>query len=265
MLNHLHPAIELLFSLIGIIIIGSAFAIISNNAVDRITKNQSMIYPGPYCPSCAVAFMWKDLIPIISYLINRGKCPYCNSSIALRHFIVDVMGILWVSLFIIRFGWNYSALLEMLFGMCLIAIIIIELENRVLSDSLLLFMGMLGSIYVLGFNQSAYPVAIVSMVVCTLVLIGYNLVKILTLKRTKFEITEIKLGAVLGIFLGFPYILLCVFLAWLIGAIWGSFNIKFFKKNIDQFFPRFPAFLAISGLIILLFGGNLINSYLNLI
>ncbi len=261
MLSHLSPVIEIILSLTGILVIGSVFAIISNNTIDRIAKNQPLTTPSPYCPACAVTLQWKDMIPIVSYLIAKGKCPYCGADIPRRNILIEISEIIWVGLFIIKFGWNYPALLEMLFGMCLIAIIVIEYERRVLSESLLLFMIMLSTIYVLAFNHTEFPRAITSMIIGSSVLIIYNLLKIITLKTKRIEFREIKFGAVLGLFFGLPLIYLCILLSWLIGAIWGSINIRFFRQKPKYALPDYPFILAISALVMIMFGDNILAHY----
>ena len=263
MLSHLSPVIEIILSLTGILAIGSVFAIISNNAIDRIAKNQPLTTPSPYCRACAATLQWKDMIPIVSYLIAKGKCPYCGADIPKRNILIEISEIVWVGLFIMKFGWNYPALLEMLFGMCLIAIIVIEYERRVLSESLLLFLIMLSTIYILAFKHTEFPQAIISMIIGSAILIIYNLLKIITLKTKRIEFREIKFGAVLGLFFGLPLIYLCILLSWLIGAIWGTINIKIFRQKPKSALPDYPFILAISALIMILFGENILTHYYN--
>ncbi len=241
--------------------IGSVFAIISNNTIDRITKNQPITTPNPYCHACAVTLRWKDMIPIISYLITRGKCPYCGAIISKRKILIEITEIIWVGLFIIKFGWNYPALLELLFGMCLIAILVIEYERRVLSESLLLFMIMLSTIYVLAFNHTEFPRAITSLFIGSSVLVLYNIIKIVVLKTKKIEFREIKFGAVLGLFFGLPQIFLCILLSWVIGAIWGSINIRILKQKPTLALPDYPFILSVSALIMIIFGENILVYY----
>ncbi len=261
MLNHLSPVIEIILNLAGILLIGSIFAIISNNTIDRIAKNQSITTPSPYCQACAATLQWKDMIPIVSYFFTKGKCPYCGADIPKRNILIEISEIIWVGLFIMKFGWNYPALLEMLFGMCLIVIIVIEYERKVLSESMLLFLIMLSSIFILAFKHTEFPNAIISLFIGSSVLIIYNLIKIITLKTKSIEFREIKLGAVLGFFLGMPQIYLCILLSWLIGAIWGSINIKFFKQKSKYALPDYPFILAISALIMIMFGENILPHY----
>lgn len=255
---------NMVFSILGIAAISSVFAIISNNSIDRIPRNQSIIKPEPYCRSCATAFTWKDQIPIISYLIHKCKCPYCGAKIPTRNFFIEVGEFAWVSIFVLKFGWSYEALIVLLFGISLIAIIAIEYENRVMSDLILLIMLMLSVIFLLAYRQSEFPNALLGMTIGAGVMAVYNFMKIAGKTVVRFDYSEIKLGAVLGLFFGGFGIILCIFLAWFIGAILGSVKIKFFKKDHRDAIPEFPTILAIAGIITVLFNTELTHFYMAL-
>jgi leader peptidase (prepilin peptidase)/N-methyltransferase len=265
-MSGLLPAgINMVLSIFGIVAIGSIFAIISNCTIDRIPKNQSVIFPGPYCKSCAAKLLWKDIIPIWSYIHSKGKCPECENPIPLRNWIVDIAEIMWVAIFITKFGWSYKALLEVMFGMGLIAVIVIEKENRQLSNLILLLMGMLSTIYLLAFKPTEFPTATASFFIGAIILLAYNLLKILTKARSCIEFSEIKFGAILGLFLGFPQVLLCVFLSLFIGATVGSFRIKFQGKKHQSAIPDFPLIMAFPGLATILFGQEMLTTYEKLV
>lgn len=248
-------------SILGIIILGSIFAIISNSAIDRIPKNQSVTNPGPYCKSCAAKLLWKDLIPVVSYIRSKGKCPYCSSPIPLRNLIVDVAQFLWITIFIVKFGWSYDALLEMMFGIGLIAVIAIEKENRRLSDMVLLLLGTLTVIYLLAYKSDEFPSAALSFVIGGGILLLYEMLTILARARKHIDLSEVKFGAILGLFLGLPQVALCVFLAIFTGAVLGSFRIKFLKSDYQTSIPAFPILMAASGLVTILFGQDILVLY----
>ena len=145
--------------------------------------------------------------------------------------------------------------------MVLIAIIVIEKENRRLSDLILLILGMLSVIYLLSFQPSDFPMSVIGFLVGGIILGLYNGLKILTRTKSHIDIAEIKFGAILGLFLGISQIVLCVFLALLIGAIGGSFRIKFMAKDYHSAVPEFPLLMAVAGLITILFGQEMLILY----
>ena len=257
----LPSGISVAANILGIIAIGVIFAIISNSAIDRIPKNQSITYPGPYCKSCAATLMWKDVIPVWSYLHSGGNCPYCGNPIGIRTLLVDAAEILWVALFIAKFGWSYDALMHMLFGMGLIAIIVIEHENRRLSDLMLLLLGMLGVISWLAFSFEGFPMAVASSLIGAAILFFYGLLTVISGAQRGMSLSETKFGAILGLFLGFPEVVLCVFLAVFLGATIGSFRIKLQKQEHQTAVPSFPILMAVSALVTILFGQEILALY----
>lgn len=252
----------MLIDLLGILTISFVFAVICNAAADRLPINQSVIYPGPYCRWCATKLSWKDSIPILSYLNSKGKCPYCGEKIPLRNLTVDISVFAWVSLYIAKFGWEYTAMFEMLFGIGLITIIIIVQENRVISNILLLLLGAIGVIYWLGYYTAEFPAAVISSAIGAAVIFNYNITKVVSKTRAHIDWSEVKYGATLGLFLGFSQVILCIFIAIFLGAAIGSFRIKYQRIYRLIVFPEFPALMSFSGMIVILFGQDMLNLYL---
>jgi len=257
--------INIIFSVIGILLLGGIFAIISNSTVERIPKRQSIVYPEPYCKDCATQYSFKDIIPIYSFLKNKGACPYCNAPMVKRIYYLDIAEMTWVLLFILIKGWSWIGLLQLIFGMGLIAIMAIEIEKRQVTDQILFHLGTLGIIYRLAFSQADFPNAAISMGIGVAIMLFYNFIKIIFKVNKKINFTEIKLGGVLGLFMGFPYILLTLYSGIFFGAAYGAIRIKFLKKNSDSALSGFSSSLAFGAIFITLFGNFLVETYSNLI
>jgi prepilin signal peptidase PulO-like enzyme (type II secretory pathway) len=178
---------------------------------------------------------------------------------------VDISEIVWVGVFVLKSGWGSQAILELIYGMGLIAIIVIKKENRQLSNLMLLLLGMLSVIYLLAFMPKEFPLATVSFLVGAAILFIYNLLKILVKASPHMDFSEIKFGAILGLFLGLRQIILCLFLALFAGATIGSFNIKFRRNNSKNLSPDFSMLMAASALATILIGQDILNVYTNLI
>lgn len=116
-------------------------------------------------------------------------------------------------------------------------------------------------IYVLAYSQPEFPYALASLVVGALVLIVYNLLRALLPGEQRADLSEIKFAAVMGLFLGLPKLLLAILLAWFIGSILGVFGVYKLQKPSQQFLPRFPALLSSAGLVVILFGNDILNLY----
>ena len=82
-----HHIISVLLSLIFGGIIGS----FANMLIYRLPLNKSIVFPGSFCPTCTASLSWKNLIPVISFVIQKGKCSSCSSLIGARYFIVELI------------------------------------------------------------------------------------------------------------------------------------------------------------------------------
>jgi len=250
-----------MIEIISIVVLGFVFAILSNNTIDQTPKKRVYSPPSPYCPSCATKFSWKDMIPFWSYIRNRGKCPYCQAPLPKRRILIDIFELSWVAIYVWKFGLNYEGSMALLYGMSLIGIIILSKEKRELSDGLLMIMGMLAIIHFLAYNPDHFPEAALGMIIGAAALVLYNLIKIFAADGSQFEMTEIKLGALLGLFLGLQLGFIALSLALIAGAVLGSINMTLFSRSKDKVLPQFTELLAGSGLAVILWGQDILKLY----
>ncbi len=251
----------LVYSLVGIVALALSFAVIGNSLIDRIPTNQPITYPKPYCRSCAALFSFKDIIPVWSYVHHRGKCPYCQDPLPVRNLIIEVTILVWVAGYILIRGWSYAGFLEMTFGTLLIAIIIIESEKFQNFNSLLLLLIALGTIYNLAFQPESFPQHILSLLVGMGIFLAYNLIKIKFLDRKRLNATEIKLGAVLGLFLGLPKTVVCLNLGLTLGLVLGLINVLSGRKTVGNAVPEFPILLSLAAMATILAGDLIITKF----
>ena len=174
---------------------------------------------------------------------------------------MDIAEILWVATYVLTQGWSWLGFFELLFGMGLIAIMAIEMEKKLLTDQVLIYLGTLGIIYNLAYHKEEFPTIALALGIGATVMIIYNAIKILFKVEKKMSLTEIKLGAVLGILVGYPYVLLALYIGLFISAAYGSFRIKFAKIAINNAIPGFPTAMALGTLITILIGPDLVQFY----
>jgi leader peptidase (prepilin peptidase)/N-methyltransferase len=90
--------------------IGTVFGSFLNVCVYRWPAEQSVLKPRSRCPKCGQTIRWYDNIPILSWVLLRGRCRNCGASVSIQYPIVElVTGLLWLSA-AIRFGWSLEAL-----------------------------------------------------------------------------------------------------------------------------------------------------------
>ena len=233
--------------------------------VYRLEKRESVLHGRSYCPQCKHTLAWYDLIPLLSFLYLGGKCRYCKGRIALQDFLVElVTGILFVALF--YFGARN--LIELSFtwgiGAMLIAIFVYDLKHFLIPDILVysaigtaalwrivefLNLGNFGNLLyaiVAAFGAGAFFLAIY-----------------LVSKGRWMGFGDVKLVFLLGMFAGWPSILVALFSAFCIGAVSGLVLIALQKKGLKSEVP-FAPFLIVGTAIAFFFGSNIVHWYLGL-
>ena len=215
--------------------------------------------PASSCPHCHAKIRWYDNIPLISWLALRGRCRRCGASISVRYPLVELATALLSVLVVWQFGVGIQALTGLMLTWVLIALTGIDFDTQLLPDSLTLPLAGLG-LFVNAFGVFVSPVqAIFGYVVGFLCLwVVYKLFLLVTGKEG-MGYGDFKLLAALGAWLGVSMLPLIVFLSAVVGSIIGVILLK----RVGESRPfAFGPFIAIAGMVALLFGQDILQWYL---
>jgi leader peptidase (prepilin peptidase)/N-methyltransferase len=223
----------------------------------------SLARPRSRCPSCGHQITALENIPIISYLMLRGKCSKCSASISLRYPIVEAASGLLSAYAAWRFGLSLQALGALTMLWALIALSAIDYDTQLLPDSITLPLLWIG----LALNLAGTYVDISSAVSGAMV--GYLtlwsvfwLFKLATGKEG-MGYGDFKLLAALGAWLGWQMLPVIILLSSIVGAVVGISLIVFSRHGRNTPIP-FGPYLAAAGIIALFWGPQLTRSYLGL-
>lgn len=219
----------------------------------------TLSYPASTCPNCHTPIRWYQNLPLVSWLLLRGKCGQCQNPISIRYPLVELLTAL-CSLIVVAV---YGPTLQMLFGLlltwALITLTFIDFDTQLLPDRYTLPLAALGlalNSYALYTSASS---AIWGYVIGFLCLwIVYYLFKVITGKEG-MGYGDFKLLAALGAWMGPLMLPLIVLLSSLVGAIIGIVLLKIRKEN--QPFA-FGPYIAIAGWIAFLWGEQIMKIYL---
>jgi len=279
-----------------VFLLGVCIGSFLNCAVYRLEQENSFLKGRSYCPNCRHNLNWLDLVPVFSFLFLRGKCRYCKEKISRQYPVVEIStGIIFLLIF--NFlnntanlaGAKFVVYLNLAFlfyvASVLVIIFIYDFKHYLIPDKVLfpaiiitfiyrlfdsgnlirLFhsseKAALFEIWDLGFGIFApllnyfYAVAIG---------FGFFLFIFLISKGRWMGFGDVKLAILMGLVLGFPSILVALFLAFFFGAIIGVGLMAFNKKDLKSEIP-FGPFLIFGTFAAMLWGGQLIQWYLNLI
>ena len=217
--------------------------------------------PASRCPHCAHKIKWYENIPLISWLILRGRCSDCKAAIGLRYPIVELVTALLSMLVIYKFGVSAVGLSALILVWTLVALTGIDFDTQLLPDRLTFPLAGLG----LAVNSQGWFVSPTQSIWGLLLgfLSLWVVVKIFYLITKKHGMGQgdFKLLAVLGAWLGPTMLPLIILLSSLLGSIVGIILMK--KQGESRPFA-FGPYIAIAGIIALLYGPDIVNWYLGM-
>lgn len=230
-----------------------------NVCIYRIPQNQSIVSPPSHCLQCGKRLRPWDLVPVLSWLLLSGKCRYCASPISGRYALVELLtGLLFLLCFSIV-GLSLELIKALIFASFLIVITFIDLDHQLILDKVLIWMAGAGVIINLWIG---FPMPGALNMLLAAAVGGGVLLLIAVLTRGGMGGGDIKLMAVLGLWLGWAYILMVLLLSFIIGGIAGIVLIFFKVRGRKDFIP-FGPFIAIAAFITLLFGLDIMFWYMH--
>jgi len=234
-----------------------------NCVIYRLEKEESFLFGRSYCPSCKKTLGAMDLIPVISFFALKGKCRYCKKKISWQYPLVElVTAFLFVFVFLyFGLGSNFLGFLFSLIFFCfLIVVFVYDLKHFLIPDKIIfpaIFLALIYNLFDLkGLLFNFLPAAFGGFI--------FFLIIFLISKGKWLGFGDVKLVFLLGLFLGFPNILVALFLSFTVGAIIGIGLIILKGKNLKSEVP-FAPFLVLGSLIAFFWGEKILNWYLSFI
>jgi len=245
------------------IIFGAIVGSFLNVCIYRIPRGESIVFPGSHCPHCQRSIPFYDNIPLVSYLLLRARCRYCQGSISIQYPLVEGVTALSSFLLFSRFGISWSYLFYFLFLASLVVITVIDLYHQIIPDVISLPGVGIGLIASFILPQLTFLNSLIGVL-----LGGGSLFLVATLyqwlfKREGMGGGDVKLLAMIGAFLGWKSVILTILLSSLIGSMIGVIVMVIKGKDFKYAIP-FGPFLSLGAVLSLFYGENLIRWYLYL-
>ena len=222
-----------------------------------------VVFGRSHCPNCNHVITWWENIPLVSFMILRGRCSKCKSRISIRYPMIEALTAVMTLVVIWRIGVTPLLGPALILTWTLLALTFIDLDHFLLPDVLtlpLLWLGLLVSL-IAGFCDTHSAVIGAAAGYLSLWTI-YHLYR-LVMGRAGFGHGDFKLLGALGAWLGWQMLPLIILIASVVGALVGILMITSGRLNRDEPLP-FGPFLAAAGLFAMLFGRQLVDSYLRL-
>jgi len=237
-------------------IFGLAVGSFLNLCIDRLPQRESIISPSSHCASCGHPLSASDLIPLLSYLLLRGRCRYCGAPIPWRLPLVEIATGLLFALLWHRYGPTSQWALAAIYTCILIIIFFIDLKHH------------------LVLNQVIYPAIILALLAAPLTpnhsarglllggLIGFALLFLIaSLYPAGMGMGDVKLAAFIGLVVGSPSILIALFVSFVVGGLAAGWLLLSGAKGRRDPVP-FAPFLVAGGMVAMLYGEEILDWYL---
>ena len=242
------------FLLISFFILGAIMGSFYHVVATRLSNEESIITPGSHCPRCNHSLSWYENIPILSYLILKGRCKQCKSKIPISYWVVEVVTGLLFSVCYHSFGLTVDLMVALIFVSSLIIVIVSDIEYMIILDEVLIVATLLiiiVYIFGVGLEQTAYHIysGIGSfLAMYTIKILGDKL-----FKKESLGGGDIKLMFLFGLVLDFSMSICTIFLATFIAFPIALIILFSDKENIIPFGP----FLSMAAILILVAKWNL--------
>jgi len=249
-----------------VFILGSAVGSFLNCVIYRLETSQDFVFGRSFCPHCKHLLNWKDLIPILSFLILKGKCRYCQKRISFQYPLVEISTAFLFLLNFYQFRNHITlySLIDLIFlfiiSSFLVVIFVYDLKHYLIPDNVIYLATGLTLFYQFFkvWNFGHWSLFEIWNLVIGVLPSLFFLMIILISRETWMGFGDFKLSILMGLLLGWPKILIAIFFAFLSGAVVGIILILLKQKTMKSQIP-FAPFLIFGFFIALFFGGEILE------
>lgn len=265
-----------------VVILGAIIGSFLNVVIHRVPLEKSIVFPNSSCPSCGASIRPYDNVPVLSWVVLRGRCRSCRTPISARYPAVELLtAALFGMTFWLRSGLTLSLPFDLLFVAALVALIFIDAEHMILPDAItlpgvalaLIARALVPNLYGVSFlsegalaNWPDWTLSLLGAVFGALLGGGFLWLAGWLWERARgveaMGLGDVKMMFMVGAYLGWPLTLLTIFIGVLTGSIAGVAIIMLSRGERDaQMLLPFGIFLGLGAIISLLVGVQISDWY----
>jgi leader peptidase (prepilin peptidase)/N-methyltransferase len=233
-------------------------------AIKDLSKPYNLVTPASHCPSCSAPVRpWMN-IPVISWIFLRGKCASCGSRIGLRYPLVEIATAVMSGLLLLKFEWGWPLLAMLVFTWLLITMSVIDIDHKILPDTLTLGLLWLGLLLNTQGMFTDLQSAVLGAALGYGVLWGFFWIFKLFTGKDGMGYGDFKLLAALGAWFGFQSLLTIIIMSSVVGAVVGIAGVIALGRDRQLPIP-FGPYLAMAGWIVAMWGNEITQWYFSVI
>ena len=264
-----------------ILILGLIVGSFLNVVIFRLENGEKIVNDRSKCLHCKHILAWYDLIPVLSFIFLKGRCRYCGERISWQYPAVEIAtGILFIIVFSIQY--SVFSIFYLLFWFyivsALIVIFVYDLKHYIIPDKVIYPAIAITFIYrmfeILKFShldlignwklEIGNLITVFNPFIAAILASAFFLSIVLLTHGRGMGGGDVKLGFLMGLILGWPLVLIALFLSFIIGSVIGIFLILVGNKKMKSMIP-FGPFLVLGTFIALFWGKGIMEWYLNMI
>ena len=265
-----------------VFVFGAVVGSFLNVCVHRMPRDQSIVTPPSHCPHCNQRIRWIDNVPLVSYLMLRGKCRHCGGSISPRYFLVELLtAVLFLLMWLKLTQWDHPPLHGIYFlkgpiywlviGGLIVATFI-DFEHYIIPNEITvggIIVGLaLSAVYPPLLDAETIQMSLLrsflGVIVGGLTLLAVATIGEAIFRKEAMGMGDVKLLAAIGAFFGWQSTLFTLFVSSLIGGVIGLVLVTVSKKGWQSRIPYGP-YIAFGALLWMFCGREIVNWYLSFI
>jgi leader peptidase (prepilin peptidase)/N-methyltransferase len=236
-------------------LLGAVVGSFLNVVIHRMPLGKSLVSPGSACPECGAAVKPYDNVPVISWLVLKARCRACGARISARYPLVELLTAASFAGIALTQGFDTDLILELPFAAMLIAVAGIDFDHHIIPNKILLPAAVYGVVGAAAIRTDDLPELLIAGAGASLFLLLAALAY-----PAGMGMGDVKLAGVMGLYLGIS-VIPALFVAFLAGSIVGLAMMAREGAGARKKGVPFGPFLALGGLVALLFGPELIDLY----
>ena len=255
---------------IFLFLLGAIIGSFLNVVIFRLPKRRKFLNLNQRsrCMHCKKVLKGPDLVPIVSYLFLRGRCRFCHKPISPQYNIVEMLTAIIFILLFSRFGLSLEFFIGAIGACSLLVLAFIDGRHKIVPDSIslptlaILFVLQLARIF--SGQSSALSSQLVSLILAITIGAGWFWLQWYFSRGKWVGSGDIRIGAILGAYLGLPGVILALFASYLSGSVWAAYLLARGRVRLKSQLP-FGVFLGAAGIAAYIFGPSVVNWYQNMI
>jgi leader peptidase (prepilin peptidase)/N-methyltransferase len=242
-------------------VFGAILGSFANVIIYRVPRGESVVRPPSACPACGTRIRFWDNVPILSYLVLRGRCRDCGARISPRYLVVELLSAAIPLILYLRFGLGRELAVYWPLSYVLLVLSFIDLHERILPDKVTLPGIAVGLIVAPLTGLTTLPASLIGAAAGGGALYLIAIAGTAVFGKESMGGGDIKLAAMLGAFLGWQSVIVFLFIAFFVGAVVGVAVLAARRSEADHTIP-FGPFIALGAFLTMAWGNAIVQWYL---